>query len=122
MIPFETLTAVAAPFPKSDIDIDVIFPARFLLLLDKVGLGKLLFMSGGSAAAGPGPSLCSIGHPTTRRASWSRRAVSRPSGPSRITGYGASSRSASISFANCFKNSVLPIVLQPDPRQGPGRR
>jgi len=41
--PFDTLKSVAAPFPEGQIDTDVIFPARFLLLLEKEGLGKHLF-------------------------------------------------------------------------------
>jgi 3-isopropylmalate/(R)-2-methylmalate dehydratase small subunit len=40
---FTTLTSVAAPLPEADLDTDVIFPARFLLLLDKAGIGKHLF-------------------------------------------------------------------------------
>lgn len=41
--PFIRLTATAAPFPESQIDTDVIFPARFLLLMEKRGLGRHLF-------------------------------------------------------------------------------
>ncbi len=37
------LEAVAAPLPEADIDTDVIFPARFLLLMDKAGLGRHAF-------------------------------------------------------------------------------
>ena len=37
------VTSVAAPMPASDIDTDLIFPARFLLLPDRHGLGKQLF-------------------------------------------------------------------------------
>lgn len=40
---FVALTGIAAPLPDSDIDTDVIFPARFLLLLDRQGLGRHLF-------------------------------------------------------------------------------
>ncbi|MEQ1768262.1 MAG: 3-isopropylmalate dehydratase small subunit [Devosia sp.] len=40
---FTTLRSVAAALPEADVDTDVIFPARFLLLLDKAGLGKHLF-------------------------------------------------------------------------------
>jgi len=40
---FERLTGVAAPLPEADIDTDIIFPARFLLLMDKAGLGRHLF-------------------------------------------------------------------------------
>lgn len=43
MQPFSRLTAIAAPFPEAQINTDVIFPARFLLLLDRAGLGRYLF-------------------------------------------------------------------------------
>lgn len=37
------LEGVAAPLPADDIDTDVIFPARYLLRLEKQGLGNCLF-------------------------------------------------------------------------------
>ena len=40
---FETLKSVAAPLLENAIDTDVIFPARFLLLLDREGLGRYAF-------------------------------------------------------------------------------
>src|SRR5579871_6848641 len=41
--PFTKVRSVAAPFLETDIDTDIIFPARFLLLLDRRGLGAHLF-------------------------------------------------------------------------------
>lgn len=41
--PFDTLTSVAAPMPVDDLDTDVIFPARYLLITDKRGLGAHAF-------------------------------------------------------------------------------
>jgi len=43
MQPFTTLHAVAAPMPDADIDTDIIFPARFLVLTQKAGLGPYAF-------------------------------------------------------------------------------
>ena len=43
MQPFRSVTSVAAPLPEADLDTDIIFPARFLLLLDREGLGRHLF-------------------------------------------------------------------------------
>lgn len=40
---FKLLKSVAAPLPDVDIDTDVIFPARFLLLTEKHGLGPYAF-------------------------------------------------------------------------------
>ena len=37
MSAFTTITGIAAPLPEADIDTDVIFPARFLLLLETPG-------------------------------------------------------------------------------------
>ena len=44
MKPFTTVTSIAAPLPEADVDTDIIFPARFLLLLDREGLGRHLFL------------------------------------------------------------------------------
>jgi 3-isopropylmalate dehydratase small subunit len=43
MTPFRVLQGRAAPMPDSDIDTDIIFPARFLLLTDKGGLDHCAF-------------------------------------------------------------------------------
>lgn len=40
---FTTLTSIAAPLPDADIDTDIIFPARFLTLTQKKGLGRYAF-------------------------------------------------------------------------------
>ena len=43
MQPFTTLTGVAAPLPKSNVDTDQIIPARFLKTIKRTGLGQHLF-------------------------------------------------------------------------------
>lgn len=40
---FTTLRSVAAPMPDADIDTDIIFPGRFLVLTQKAGLGPYAF-------------------------------------------------------------------------------
>ena len=40
---FTTLTGVAAPLPKANVDTDQIIPARFLKTIARTGLGKNLF-------------------------------------------------------------------------------
>lgn len=50
--PFTTLKSVAAPMPDADIDTDVIFPARFLTLTQKSGLGRYAFFDQRFDAAG----------------------------------------------------------------------
>jgi 3-isopropylmalate/(R)-2-methylmalate dehydratase small subunit len=45
MQPFTTLTGVAAPMPKANVDTDQIIPARFLKTIKRSGLGQHLFDS-----------------------------------------------------------------------------
>lgn len=118
MTPFVTLTSVAAPFPEAQIDTDVIFPARFLLLLDKKGLGRHLFHERRAK-----------GGFVLDRAPWDHAQI-MVTGPDFGTG---SSREQAVwalvdfgircvigpSFgkifhANCFRNGVLPIMLSGD--------
>lgn len=40
---FTKLTGIPAPLDEANIDTDIIFPARFLLIMDKLGLGKYVF-------------------------------------------------------------------------------
>lgn len=40
---FTTLTGIAAPLPKANVDTDQIIPARFLKTIARTGLGKSLF-------------------------------------------------------------------------------
>ena len=120
---FTTLTSVAAPLPEADVDTDIIFPARFLLLLDKSGLGKHLFHE---RRNNPAP-----GHPRfildTAPYDKARILVTGPnfgSGSSReqavwaLADFGIRCVIApsfgEIFYSNCFKNGVLPIVLAPE--------
>ncbi len=43
MTPFTTLRSVAAPMPEADVDTDIIFPARFLVITRKTGLADCAF-------------------------------------------------------------------------------
>lgn len=43
MQPFTKLTAIAAPLDEADIDTDIIYPARFLTITEKKGLGRCAF-------------------------------------------------------------------------------
>jgi 3-isopropylmalate/(R)-2-methylmalate dehydratase small subunit len=101
---FTTLTSLAAPLPEADIDTDVIIPARFLLLLDKAGLGRHLFHE--RRAAHPDFVLNRPPYDQSRilvaGGNFGCRCVIAPS-------FGE------IFFANCFKNGALPIVLEAAP-------
>ena len=123
MMAFQALRGVAVPFPESDIDTDVIFPARFLLLLDKAGLGRHLFHERRFEGDGqPRPGF------VLNRPPWDRAAIlvagwNFGSGSSReqavwaLADFGIRCVVAlsfgEIFFANCFNNGVLAIQLQP---------
>ncbi|EAQ02211.1 isopropylmalate isomerase small subunit [Pseudooceanicola batsensis HTCC2597] len=111
---FTSLTSLAAPLLENAIDTDIIFPARFLLLLDREGLGKHAF----NEWRGPGFVLDTppydkaqilvtgenFGTGSSReQAVWTladlgiRCVIARSFGE--------------IFYSNCFKNGVLPIRL-----------
>src|SRR3569623_1127194 len=119
---FTTLESIAAPLPEADLDSEVIFPARFLLLVDKTGLSKHLFHERrhkdgrltdfvlnrppydhakilvADANFGSGSSR---EHAVWALSDFGIRCVIAPS-------FGE------IFYANCFKNGVLAIVLPND--------
>ena len=43
MAPFVRLEGPAAPIAQDNVDTDILYPARFLLRMEKTGLGDLLF-------------------------------------------------------------------------------
>jgi len=115
MRPFRTLTSVAAPFAEAQIDTDVIFPARFLLLPDKAGLGKHLFHERRAK-----------GGFVLDRAPWDKAEIlvtgadfgtgsSREQAVWALADFGIRCVIApsfgEIFFSNCFRNGVLPIVM-----------
>jgi 3-isopropylmalate/(R)-2-methylmalate dehydratase small subunit len=118
MRPFGTLTSVAAPFPEAQIDTDVIFPARFLLLPDKAGLGKHLFHERRAK-----------GGFVLDRTPWDKAQIlvtgadfgtgsSREQAVWALADFGIRCVIApsfgEIFFSNCFRNGVLPIVMSGD--------
>jgi len=121
---FERLTSRAAPMPTADIDTDIIFPARFLLITEKTGLGRYAFYDWRYGADGkPAPEfvlnqpayggakilLCgdNFGCGSSREhAPWALRDLGLTCLIS--TSFGEIFR------ANCFKNAMLPIVLPPE--------
>ncbi|XDB00461.1 3-isopropylmalate dehydratase small subunit (plasmid) [Sulfitobacter sp. LCG007] len=111
---FTALTSIAAPLLENAIDTDIIFPARFLLLLDRDGLGKYAF----NEWRGPGFVLDTPPYDTAQilvtgenfgtgssreQAVWTladkgiRCVIARSFGE--------------IFYSNCFKNGVLPVRL-----------
>lgn len=117
---FVTLSSVAAPLPEADVDTDIIFPARFLLLLDKVGLGKHLFHERRHAPGGASTDFV-LNTPPFDTAQILVADANFGSGSSReqavwaLADFGIRCVIApsfgEIFYSNCFKNGVLPIVL-----------
>ena len=121
MTPFSTLTSVAAPMPAADIDTDILFPARFLLLTDKHGLGRYAFFEWRYTPDGaerPGFVL--------NRAPWREARIlvaganfgcgsSREQAPWALADLGfrciVAPGFGEIFEANCYANGLLPIRL-----------
>jgi 3-isopropylmalate/(R)-2-methylmalate dehydratase small subunit len=116
---FVSLTSVAAPLPDVDIDTDVIFPARFLLLLDRHGLGRHLFHERRARASAAEPFILS-------RAPFDKAEIlvagsnfgcgsSREQAVWALADFGIRCVIApsfgEIFYSNCFRNGVLPIML-----------
>ena len=123
MKPFHTLTAVAAPMPATDIDTDVIFPARYLLLTDRAGLGPYAFFDQRYTPDGrERPEF------VLNRAPWRQAGIlvaganfgcgsSREQAPWALVDLGlrciVAPSFGEIFRANCYANGLLPIVLGP---------
>jgi 3-isopropylmalate/(R)-2-methylmalate dehydratase small subunit len=116
--PFTQLDGIAAPLPDADVDTDVIFPARFLLLLDKEGLGRHLFHDR-RWTTDDKPRDFVLNRPPYDRASILVAGPRFGSGSSReqavwtLSDFGIRCVIApsfgEIFYANCFKNGVLPV-------------
>jgi len=121
MSQFDRFSAVAAVLETPNIDTDIIFPARFLLLLDRDGIGKHAFEDRRLDRAGNEDPGFVLNQPAFRDA---RILVGGPN-----FGCGSSREHAvwalhdrgircviapsfgEIFFNNCLRNGVLPIVL-----------
>lgn len=117
---FTILTGVAAPLPETHLDTDVIFPARFLLLPDKKGLGEQLFNERRTNRTGEGPRFV-LDTPPFDKAQILVAGKAFGTGSSReqavwaLADFGIRCVIApsfgEIFFANCVKNGVLAIEL-----------
>ena len=117
---FDRIVSVAAPLPEADIDTDILFPACFLLLPEKKGLGKHLFHERRSQAR-LGPSAFVLNSPPFDRAEILVAGPNFGCGSSReqavwaLLDFGIRCVIApsfgEIFYSNCFKNGALPIVL-----------
>ncbi|GBF56806.1 3-isopropylmalate dehydratase small subunit 1 [Candidatus Phycosocius bacilliformis] len=120
---FTQLTGHAAPLPVANIDTDQIIPKQFLSTVERTGLSRGLFFDMRFQADGsPNPDFV-LNQPAYQGA---RILIAGPNfgcGSSRehapwaLLDYGIecviSASFADIFFNNCFKNGVLPLVLDP---------
>lgn len=108
MEPFHTVTGRAGSLTQANIDTDIIFPARYLVITEKRGLGRYAFHDRPDLTiAADTPVLIAgdnFGCGSSReQAPWALadlgiRVIVAP-------GFGE------IFQSNCFKNGILPIVL-----------
>jgi len=122
---FERLISRAAPMPNADIDTDIIFPARFLLITEKTGLGRYAFYDwryGADGGAKPEFVLNQAAYRDAKILICGDNfgcGSSREHAPWALRDLGVtcliSTSFGEIFRANCFKNAMLPIVLAPQP-------
>ena len=119
---FEKLSGVAAPMPLINIDTDMIIPKVFLKTIKRSGLGVNLFDEMRYDGAGNENPDFVLNKPQYRSAQIIIAGdnfgcgSSREHAPWAIKDFGIrciiSTSFADIFFNNCFKNGILPIVLQ----------
>ncbi len=118
---FERLTGTAAPLPAANIDTDIIFPARFLLITEKRGLGRYAFYEWRTLADGaPNPDFV-LNRPEFRDTAILVTGDNFGCGSSREQACWAlrdagvrvvvATSFGEIFHANCFKNGMLPVTV-----------
>lgn len=122
MQPFTTLTGIAAPLDRANVDTDQIIPKQFLKRIERTGFGQFLFYDWRYEADGitPDPAF-ELNDARLQGASILVAARNFGSGSSRehapwaLDDYGfrcvIAPSYADIFFNNCFQNGILPIVL-----------
>ncbi|MGK5091602.1 3-isopropylmalate dehydratase small subunit [Deltaproteobacteria bacterium TL4] len=123
MEPFNTLTAIALPLDRMNVDTDAIIPKQFLKKIERTGFGVHLFHEDrflDDAGTQINPAFV-LNFPRYRGAQIlvSRDnfgcGSSREHAPWSLLDYGfrciIASSFADIFYNNCFKNGILPVVL-----------
>ena len=119
---FTTLTSVAAPLPIVNIDTDMIIPKQFLKTIKRTGLGTALFHEMRTKDDGSENEDFVLNKPAYRDAKILIAGdnfgcgSSREHAPWALLDFGIrcviSTSFADIFYNNCFKNGLLPIVLE----------
>ena len=121
MQPFKTLTGIAAPLDRANVDTDQIIPKQFLKRIERTGFGKFLFYDWRYLPDGqPNPSFV-LNEPRYQGASILVAdknfgcGSSREHAPWALGEFGfrviIAPSFADIFANNCFKNGMLPITL-----------
>ena len=118
---FKNLTAVAASLPEINIDTDKIIPKQYLKTIERTGLGKGLFSELRFNEDGTENENFVLNKPQYKNAKILVAGdnfgcgSSREHAPWALLDYGikvvVSTSFADIFYNNCFKNGMLPIVL-----------
>lgn len=121
--PFIRLDGVAAPLPEDNIDTDIIFPARFLLITAREGLGVHAFHDRRFDSEGRERDDFILNRSPWRGAPILVAGANFGCGSSReqavwaLTGMGVRCIIApgygEIFESNCIRNGVLPVTLEP---------
>lgn len=121
MTPFLFVTSKAIGLPAADIDTDIIYPGRFLLITDKAGLGPYAFYEWRHDADGGLRSDTPLNDPAFAGAEILVAGdnfgcgSSREQAPWALTGIGiraiVSTSFGEIFYNNCFRNGMLPVVV-----------
>jgi 3-isopropylmalate/(R)-2-methylmalate dehydratase small subunit len=121
---FTKLTGIAAPLPVANVDTDKIIPARHLKTIERTGLGVHLFETLRYHEDGSERADFVLNREPYRNAEILIAGEnfgcgsSREHAPWALLDFGIrcviAPSFADIFFNNCFKNGVLPIVLEPE--------
>ena len=111
-----TVTGQAISFPDADIDTDIIYPARFLLITEKKGLGAYAFAD--RRAEPDFPFHAGDERPILIAGPNFGCGSSREQAPWAIGDLGirviVAESFGEIFYSNCFRNGMLPIRLGPE--------
>jgi len=124
MIPFTTISGIAAPFPVANVDTDMIIPKQFLRTIKRTGLGIHLFNDSRFDENGNPINDFILNQEPYDKAQILIAGEnfgcgsSREHAPWALLDFGIRSiiapSFADIFFNNCFKNGILPISLPKD--------
>jgi 3-isopropylmalate/(R)-2-methylmalate dehydratase small subunit len=118
---FTTLTAVAAPMPRVNIDTDAIIPKQYLKTIKRTGLGKGLFSEWRYHDDGSENAEFVLNQPAYKNAKIIVAGhnfgcgSSREHAPWALKDFGIecviSTQFGDIFYNNCFQNGLLPIIV-----------